>query len=133
MLNDGTHEQKLQQIADIEKRLSEIKDEDILLENILVAACEIVNADAGSIYSFDESSSDLTIRYSVNKTLQNRLAKGEKLPFSSFKMTATSQSISGYCALNKTIINIPDVYNMDEFIDKEKTKPRPYNFNQLSD
>ncbi|MBO6131786.1 MAG: HD domain-containing protein [Treponema sp.] len=133
MLNDGTHEQKLQQIAEIEKRLSEIKDEDILLENILVAACEIVNADAGSIYSFDESSSDLTIRYSVNKTLQNRLAKGEKLPFSSFKMTATSQSISGYCALNKTIINIPDVYNMDEFIDKEKTKPRPYNFNQLSD
>lgn len=132
-MHKDLHEQKLQQISQIEKRLSEIKDEDILLENILQSACEIVNADAGSIYSFDELSSTLTIRYSVNNTLQKKLAEGEKLPYSYFTMTATPQSISGYCVLHKAAINIPDAYNMDEFLDKEKKEKRPYSFNSLND
>ncbi len=131
--NLESHEQKLLQITKIEKQLSEIKDEDILLENILTAACEIVHADAGSIYSYDESCLELTIRYSLNKTIQKKLAPGEKIPYSSFSMLATSQSIAGYCALNKKIINIADVYNMPEFLDKEKTFPRPYNFNSQND
>ena len=59
---------KLKEMAVLEKQLSEIKDTDILLENILISACSIVNADAGSIYSYDEEENMLRIRYSVNYT-----------------------------------------------------------------
>ncbi len=106
------HGVKLEQITQIERRLSEIKDVDILLENILSAAREIVHADAGSIYDYDETSKILTIKYSQNGTLQEKLTPGEKLPYIAFSMPATSQSIAGHCAVTKQTINIDDVYNM---------------------
>ena len=68
MKSFDVHLQKLKQMTQIERRLSEIKEEDLLLENILISACEIVNADAGSIYSYQESKNTLKIKYSVNKT-----------------------------------------------------------------
>ena len=50
-----TREQKLQQIIESEKMLSEIQDVDVLLERILTEARSIVHADAGSIYVVDGS------------------------------------------------------------------------------
>ena len=120
-----THEQKLQQITLIERRLSEIKDVDILLENILTAAREITHADAGSIYEYDEASKTLTIKYSQNDTLQGRLAPGEKLPYMTFSMPATYESVSGYCAITKQAVNITDVYHMEA--------GHLYGFNKTSD
>ena len=43
-------ERKQSLITEIEEQLKEIRDVDILLENILTGARKIVNADAGSIY-----------------------------------------------------------------------------------
>ena len=60
---DSNSEKKLQHIVEIEQRLNEIKDVDVLLENILSGAREIVHADAGSIYDFDEKNKKLTIRF----------------------------------------------------------------------
>lgn len=127
------HQLKLKQMTQIERALSEIKDEDLLLENILISACQIVNADAGSIYSYDESKNILKIKYSINYTQQKKLQKGEKLPYLAFSFPVNSETICGYCAFSKKIINIPDVYNMDEYMDKEKTIKRPYKFSSATD
>ncbi|MCR5621125.1 MAG: HD domain-containing protein [Treponema sp.] len=128
------NESKLKQITEIRQQLALIKDIDILLENTLTAARKIANADAGSIYDFDEGKNLLKILYSQNDTLQRRLAPGEKLPYVSFSMTANVQSISGYSALKKATVNIPDVYNMDEYImDGDGLVKRPYNFNGVND
>ena len=133
VLSSELYEFKLQQITQIEKQLNEIKDVDILLENILNVACEIVNADAGSIYSFDEEESTLSIKYSVNKTFQKKLSPGEKLPYSFFTFHASVNMIAGYCALNKVVVNIPDVYSMSEYLDDTHTMRRPYTFNRNTD
>lgn len=132
-MNDEVRSQKLQQISNLRDKLAQIKDVDILLENILSAAREIVNADAGSIYEYNESENKLKIRYSQNDTQQRRLAPGEKLPYVSFSNVATTHSISGYSTLYKKTVNIPDVYNMDEYIDKDKKELRPYNFDSSND
>ncbi len=127
------HQTKLRQMTQIERMLSEIKDEDLLLENILISACQIVNADAGSIYSYHESNNTLKIKYSINYTQQAKLQKGEKLPYLAFSFPVNSETICGYCALSKKTINIPDVYNMEEYEDDAKTVKRPYNFSSTTD
>ena len=127
------HGKKLKEMAAIEKQLSEIKDTDILLENILISACSIVNADAGSIYSYDEEEDRLKIRYSVNYTKQAKLAPGTKLPYLSFTFPVNAETICGYCAYSRQIINIPDVYNMSEWEDEENQIKRPYKFSIATD
>ena len=71
MSKKTNHEKKLQQMTQIELRLSEIKDVDILLENILTSACEIVNADAGSIYSYDENENFFYIKIIKKVIIKN--------------------------------------------------------------
>ena len=53
------NELKRQMITQIEEQLKEIKDDDILLENILSGARKLVNADAGSIYEYDSKENRL--------------------------------------------------------------------------
>ena len=127
------NEMKRQQITQIEEQLKEIKDVDILLENILSGARKLVNADAGSIYEYDAKENKLRIRYSQNDTKQKELAPGEKLAYTSYSFIPTKQYISGYCLLSKKLVNIEDAYNLPEYIDEEKTEKRPYEFNELSD
>lgn len=120
-------------ITQIEDQLKEIKDVDILLENILSGARRLVNADAGSIYEYDSKENKLKIRYSQNDTKQKELAPGEKLAYTSYSFIPTEQYISGYCLLSKKIINIEDVYHMPDYLDEDKKIKRPYEFNELSD
>ncbi len=127
-------ESKLKQITEIRQQLALIKDIDILLENTLTAARKIANADAGSIYDYDEGKNQLKILYSQNDTQQRKLAPGEKLPYVSFIVPVNARSISGYSALKKATVNIPDVYNMDEYItDGDGLVKRPYNFDKVND
>ncbi len=128
------NESKLKQITEIRQQLATIKDIDILLENTLTAARRIANADAGSIYDFDEEKNQLKILYSQNDTQLRKLEPGEKLPYVSFIVPVNARSISGYSALKKTTVNIPDVYNMDEYImDGDGLVKRPYNFDKTND
>lgn len=126
------HEKKFTLISKWQQKLLDIKDVDILLENILSAARDILNADAGSIYDYDEETQKLTIKYSHNDTLAKKLKPGEKLPYNSFTFDA-SNTMAGYCALTKRTINIPDVYDMSEYLDEEKKVKRPYTFHQSTD
>lgn len=113
-MNTSSREEKLQKIIETEKILSDIQDIDVLLEQLLTEARSIVNADAGSIYVWDEETRLLSIKYSQNDTQQKRLEPGQKLPYSYFSFPANEKSISGYCVLNKEILNIPDVYQIPE-------------------
>ena len=108
-MNISSREEKLQKIIEIEKILNDIQDIDVLLEQLLTEARSIVNADAGSIYVWVEDTKLLSIKDSQNDTQQKRLAPGQKLPYSFFSFPVNEKSISGYCVLNKEILNIPDV------------------------
>lgn len=127
------YEEMQHQLTELEQELKDIKDVDVLLERILTGARNFVNADAGSIYEFDSQNNLLSIRYSQNDTLQKRLKPGEKLPYISFSMHPSSQSIAGYCVLSKKVLNIEDVYNLPEYIDSSQTIKRPYDFNPDND
>jgi len=116
-------DERLQQIIEIEKQLSEIQDVDVLLEQILTETRLIVNADAGSIYVVEGDK--LRIKYGQNDTQLKLLAPGEKLPYISFSFPINEKSISGYVAKTATPLNIEDAYNISE--------AAPYKFNKNSD
>lgn len=114
---------KLQKIMESERSLNTIQDVDIFLESLLSAARSIVNADAGSIYVLDNNR--LTIRNAQNDTQLRALGKRRKLPFSSFTFDVNEKSIAGYCVVSRSVLNIPDVYSIPDFM--------PYTFNKGPD
>jgi len=119
----------LEYIINLETELSQIQDFDVLLERILFEARKVLRADAGSIYTTipteDPNVEKLSFRYSQNDTLQKNIPPGQKLIYSVFTLPINEKSVSGYCALTKTLINIPDMYNI--------SKDAPYSFNPSFD
>jgi HD-GYP domain-containing protein (c-di-GMP phosphodiesterase class II) len=113
----------LERLVSVEKELNLIQDSDILMERLLTEARALVNADAGSIYEYDDGY--LVIRHAQNDTQQARLEPGQKLPFSHFKFPPDEKSISGYCLKYRTTVNIADVYEIGT--------TRPFSFNRLLD
>lgn len=118
-----TEQEKLERIATLGIDLNQVQDQDILMETILSEARQFVNADAGSIYLREGNM--LSCDYSNNDTMQSRLPKGEKLPYSGFKMVIDKTSMAGYVAASKSLLNIPDVYAIDPSL--------PYQFNKSYD
>jgi HD-GYP domain-containing protein (c-di-GMP phosphodiesterase class II) len=108
----------------VEKDLTTIQDYDILLERLLTESRKLVNADAGSIYEYDEGC--LIIRYAQNDTEQAKLEPGQKLPFSHFKFPPDEKSISGYCLRTHKTVNVPNAYEIDP-------ARHPFTFNRLLD
>jgi len=90
--------------------LSAEKDHQKLLERILNEARRITQCDAGTLYILEEG--HLAFKIIQNDTLkiyQGGLGKTINLPPVEISRTA----VSGYCALEKKVINIPDVYNTE--------------------
>jgi len=128
-------------IVRLDTELNQIQDVDLLLERILYEARKVVNADAGSIYQVvaadkgdkvekiedkkEEVVEELAIKYSQNDTIQKQIPQGQKMIYSFFSVPINEKSISGYCGLTKTLINIPDMYNIPE--------DKPYSFNSSFD
>jgi putative nucleotidyltransferase with HDIG domain len=104
-------QQKLQQVIDLGQEIAQIQDLDILLEKILSSARKLANADAGTIYIKDGKS--LKFSHAQNDTLQRRLPPGQKLIYKTFSVPINHNSISGYVASTGEILNIPDVYQID--------------------
>lgn len=107
-----TREEKLQHLLELEKKLSEIREMDILLERLLTEARNIVRADAGSIYVVDGE--NLKIKYAQNDTNRKKLAPGQKMPYLAFSFPINEKSISGYVACSKKPLNIDDAYKIPE-------------------
>ncbi|MDR0760358.1 MAG: HD domain-containing protein [Treponema sp.] len=110
--------EELRSVLSLDTEFNHIQDLDILLERILYEARRVVGADAGSLYVREvveecgKKNEKLVIKYSQNDTLQKNLQPGEKLIYSVFKLPINDKTVSGYCALTKQLINIPDVYNL---------------------
>jgi len=105
-------------IIRLDSELNQIQDFDLLLERILYEARMVVRADAGSIYipvpteEGEEGTEKLAIKYSQNDTFQKDLQPGQKMIYSIFSVPINEKSISGYCALKRTLINVPDMYDI---------------------
>jgi HD-GYP domain-containing protein (c-di-GMP phosphodiesterase class II) len=102
-------------IITLDSELNRINDMDLLLERILLESRKVVRADAGSIYiketipGPDGMVDTLKIKYAQNDTLQKALPPGHKLPYSIFSIDINEKSQSGYCALTRSVINMPNV------------------------
>ncbi len=120
MLNEG---EKLKKIIQLSKDISQVKDQDLLLERILLEARRFVNADAGSIYVIEGG--QLKFSNSQNDTQRKKLPTGKKLPYLTFKVPINKKSISGYVASTGEILNISDVYNLPQGV--------PYSFGKAYD
>jgi hypothetical protein len=57
--------------------------------------------------------------------MQRQLPPGKKLPYSTFKVPISTSSVAGYVALNGTIVNISDVYDVSTYY--------PFSFNRSYD
>ena len=97
-------------ITQISLDINEVKDLDILLERILSRAREFFNADAGSIYL--KQGNDLKFSYTQNNTLQERLGPDNKLIYNTYLIPINNDSIAGYVAKNRGLVNIQDAYKM---------------------
>ncbi|MBW2489058.1 MAG: HD domain-containing protein [Deltaproteobacteria bacterium] len=108
MLNE---KEKLDTLTNLGIELSRVQDLDIVMEHILNEARRFVNADAGSIYIREKELLHFT--YTQNNTLQQRLADGEKLIYSTFHIPINKESIAGYVAATGKPLNLTDVYSID--------------------
>jgi HD-GYP domain-containing protein (c-di-GMP phosphodiesterase class II) len=104
--------EKIDLIAQISLDINEVKDLDILLERVLTNARKFFNADAGSIYLRQEDK--LQFSYTQNDTLQKRLGPDKKLVYNTFFIPINNQSIAGYVAKNRDVVNISDVYKLGD-------------------
>jgi HD-GYP domain-containing protein (c-di-GMP phosphodiesterase class II) len=122
-----SEKEKIDLITQISLEINEAKDLDILLERILTHVRRFFNADAGSIYL--KQGDELKFSYTQNDTLQKRLGPDRKLIYNTFFVPINNQSIAGYVAKNRQIVNIPDAYKMSGL--------EPYtfdsNFDNISD
>ncbi len=114
---------KLRKILDLGFEISQIKDIDLLLEKILSEARSFTNCDAGSIYI--KEGDNLRFSYAQNDTMLRQLPPGRKLPYSTFSVPISSNSIAGNVALNGEILNIDDVYEIADAY--------PFSFNRSYD
>jgi HD-GYP domain-containing protein (c-di-GMP phosphodiesterase class II) len=106
-----TDKSDLKSIIKLDSELFQIQDLDILLERILLEARKVVHADAGSIYIKEDDK--LAIKFAHNDTLSKDLPPGQKLIFSVFSVAISEKTISGYAALTRQLVNVPDAYNIN--------------------
>ncbi|MCL1815835.1 MAG: HD domain-containing protein [Treponema sp.] len=118
-------------IIKLDSELNQIQDLDLLLERILLEARKVVRADAGSIYIVEKQEENdsfidkLVVKYAQNDTMTKNLPPGHKLIYSIFSLEINEKTVSGYCALTRKLVNVPDVYNI--------SSDAPYSYNTTYD
>jgi len=102
-LHDTQHDHEA--LIDIGKALSVEKDPDRLLRLILYLSKKITGADAGSIYLIEEREDGTKqLRFKYSHTFS------KELPYEEFTIPMDANSIAGYVAVTRNVLNIPDVY-----------------------
>jgi HD-GYP domain-containing protein (c-di-GMP phosphodiesterase class II) len=117
-----SEQEKIDLVTQISLDINEVKDIDLLLEKILTSVRRFINADAGSIYLKEQD--ELKFSYTQNDTHQKR-SPGKKLPYDTFSLPITNESIAGYVAKNCETVNIPDAYQLNKSV--------PYTFDSNYD
>ncbi|HEY5949639.1 MAG TPA: HD domain-containing phosphohydrolase [Kofleriaceae bacterium] len=108
-LERSRHENDM--LISIGRALSQERDIQSLLAIILRRACEVTNADAGSVYiveGHDEDVSKRTLRFAVSQN------ESRNVQSAGFTMPITASSIVGTSVLSGDRINVPDLYGLDD-------------------
>ncbi len=96
-------------LIDIGKSLNSEKDMDKLLTMILFLSKKITGADAGSIYLVEEDEDGKKrLRFKTSHTFSR------EIPLNEFVIPMDERSIAGYVAVTGEVLNIPDVYKLNE-------------------
>nr|HEX4317517.1 HD domain-containing phosphohydrolase [Kofleriaceae bacterium] len=107
-LERSRHENDM--LISIGRALSQERDIRSLLGIILRRACEVTNADAGSVYiveGHDEEVAKRMLRFAVSQNDSRTVQQAE------FRMPVSPTSIVGTCVLNSDRISVPDLYDLD--------------------
>jgi HD-GYP domain-containing protein (c-di-GMP phosphodiesterase class II) len=104
------YQYEIDEINAIGRALSSERSMDKLLGLILEKARDVTTADAGSVYvvegEADKEPQQLRFKVAQNDTVQ--------LDTPSFTLPVDQRSIVGRCVLSAEVINIPDLYALDE-------------------
>jgi len=120
-LERSRHENDM--LISIGRALSQERDIKSLLAIILRRACEVTNADAGSVYVVEpkdpkELKPEELENEAANRVLRFAASQNDsrQLPALSDqqKMEVSATSIVGQCVLSGDRINVPDLYSLDE-------------------
>ena len=106
-LRDTSDNQALRQILEVTRKLAAPFDLDTMLGEVVNAAREVLNADRGTVFLFDEAKDELVVR--VGTDLDQIRIPADK-------------GIVGECAQTREVINVPDCYADERFnraIDKQ--------------
>ena len=107
-LERSRHENEM--MMKIGRLLSQERDIKKLLTIILRHACEVTNADAGSIYIVEDHDEDVLQRKLRFEVSQN---DSRDLPDAPRAMPVSENSIVGQCVLSSDRINIQNLYGLD--------------------
>ncbi len=118
---------KFDRIMEINKELSSQVDKDKLFEMILSLTRDLTNCEAGTLYIVTKDRKNLEFKVIQNDPLNIKMGNWEKpiswnsLPIYLDDGKENIEMVSVVSALEKRIINIPDVYNCKDY-DFEGTK-----------
>ena len=104
------------------EELYQVKDLDALLDQVLLQARRLTNADAGSIYIIDNRV--LNFSYIHNDTLFGA-ADSNKYTYSGHTLPIDDKSLVGYAALTGEALRVDDVYHLPPDL--------PFSFNKAFD
>ena len=104
------------------EELYQVKDLDALLDQVLLQARRLTNADAGSIYIIENQV--LNFSYTHNDTLFGA-ANGSKYIYANHTLPLDSKSLAGYVALTGEPLIIEDAYQLPPAM--------PFKFNKTFD
>jgi HD-GYP domain-containing protein (c-di-GMP phosphodiesterase class II) len=108
LVERSTISEAFEDLLNVGIALSSIHDLQRLLEFILTEARRLTQADAGTLYLVHENK--LVFRVSQCRSLTERLGEPVmRQHYESFEMPISPASIAGYSALNREVLNIPDV------------------------
>ncbi|OIQ87246.1 cyclic di-GMP phosphodiesterase response regulator RpfG [mine drainage metagenome] len=112
---------RLEQLNKIGVALSAERDNDTLMEMILIGAKEITNADGGTLYTVTE---DQRLRFEIMRTDSLKIAMGGttgcEIPFPPLPLygndgTPNNSMVAANAALNGRTVNIEDAYEAEGF------------------
>jgi len=104
------YQEEIDSLVAIGRALSSERDLDRLLGIILERSRFVTDADAGSIYVVEGEDGAVENRTLRFKAAQNDSVKMD-LPLST--LPVSPQSIVGRCVLERSVVNIPDLYRLD--------------------
>lgn len=102
-------EDEVQELQSIGIALTTEKDLDKLLKTIIRLSTNITNSDAGVLYLVEKEEDNPSNRYLRFVLNQNYSLTIDSVPFT---MPLDKTSLSGYTAITREILNIPDSYNI---------------------